>query len=106
MIDYSSVGRRIKLCRKNKGYTQSKLADIIGVTNKFISQIECGSTEISLKRLDELADILEVEVYTFIVDSDPRRKEYMNSEVYHKICSLTPEKKILAGEIIDVIAKQ
>jgi len=106
MIDYISVGRRIKFYRKSKGYTQSDLADIIGVTNKFISQVECGRTEISLKRLDELAAIFGIKTHTFIIDSDPEYDEYMNSELYNKICSLTSEKKILVSEIIDVIMKQ
>lgn len=43
-IDYKDIGRRIKEKRIQKGLTQEKLSEIIGVGPSHMSHIESGST--------------------------------------------------------------
>ena len=38
----SSIGKRIALARKNAGLTQATLAERIGISEKYLSRVECG----------------------------------------------------------------
>jgi len=54
------LGRRIKEERKKKGMTQEKLAELSGISNNFISYIESGNKNASLKTIKKIADALEI----------------------------------------------
>lgn len=43
-IDYADIGQRIKAKRMEKGLTQEKLSELIGVGPSHMSHIESGST--------------------------------------------------------------
>ena len=49
MIDYASIGYRIKQIRQNKHITQEELAEAAGVGVTHISHLETGSGTVSLK---------------------------------------------------------
>lgn len=56
------LGQNIKKYRKIKKLKQSELALALDCTYEFISKIEHGKRYLSLRKLFELADILEVDV--------------------------------------------
>lgn len=56
------LGANIKKYRKAKRLKQSELAVALDCTYEYISKLEHGQRFISLRRLFELADILEVDV--------------------------------------------
>lgn len=58
-----SIGQRIALLRKEKGMTQIKLASLIGITNKTLSQWETGAEGRvpDIDYIGKLADALEVD---------------------------------------------
>ena len=56
------LGKNIKQYRKIRGLKQSELALALDCTYEYISKLENGQRYISLRRLFELADILEVNV--------------------------------------------
>jgi len=60
MIDLSGVGNKIEVARKRKNLSQTKLAEMIGVTRASISLYETGTGRPSNKVLHKLADALEV----------------------------------------------
>ena len=49
MIDYSSIGFKVKQARLQKGITQEQLAEAVGVGVTHISHLETGSGTVSLK---------------------------------------------------------
>lgn len=49
MIDYASIGYKIKQARLDKGITQEQLAEAVGVGVTHISHLETGSGTVSLK---------------------------------------------------------
>jgi len=59
-------GSRIKQLRKQKGFSQKALAQGIGISNTYLSDIEIGRTDPSLKVLIKIAEVLGVEINTFI----------------------------------------
>ena len=56
------IGRRIRECRKLQGIQQSDLAARVGCEPAYISKIESGEKGLSIVRLLEIADALNVSV--------------------------------------------
>lgn len=63
------LGNNIKKYRKIKGYRQLDLATAMDLSEDYICRVENGLKSISLKRLFQLADILEVKM-TDLIDFD------------------------------------
>jgi transcriptional regulator with XRE-family HTH domain len=58
-----SVGKRIQAVRERAGLTQEQLEDATGVNTKYISAIECGQKNVTIKTLEKIAKGLDVEIY-------------------------------------------
>ncbi|MCM1053535.1 MAG: helix-turn-helix domain-containing protein [Ruminococcus sp.] len=58
-----NMGKNIRKFRKYKGYTQEKLAEKAGLSNSYISDIECGKINIPTLTLADICDALDVEIY-------------------------------------------
>jgi transcriptional regulator with XRE-family HTH domain len=56
------VGANIKKLRNLRNYTQVKMAEILKITQAAYSKIEKDETDIALKRLVQIAEILEVKL--------------------------------------------
>ncbi len=59
MIDYTSIGQKVKQIRLNKGVTQEQLAEAVGVGVTHISHLETGSGTVSLKVFLAIVNYLE-----------------------------------------------
>ena len=59
-IDYELIGFRIREVRKERGMTQERVAELAGVSPKFVSMIENGIKSASLKVLCEIAGALRI----------------------------------------------
>lgn len=58
----SDIGANIKQIRLIKKISQRKLAELAGISNTYLSDIEVGRTNPSLKTLLKLAAALELDV--------------------------------------------
>lgn len=61
-MNQENIGKFIAELRKEKGYTQERLAEILNVSSKSISRWENGKTMPDLSLLTYIADVLDVEV--------------------------------------------
>ena len=59
MIDYTSIGYKIKQIRLQKGVTQEQLSEAVGVGVTHISHLETGSGTVSLKVFLAIVNYLE-----------------------------------------------
>ena len=50
-INYVNLGEKIKSTRKERGYTQEKLAEICDISTGFLGHIERGTRKLSLDTL-------------------------------------------------------
>lgn len=55
-------GLKIKELRKQKIYSQEKLANLSSISKSYISQIENGKTTVSLEIINKLAKALEIKI--------------------------------------------
>lgn len=61
--------------------TQAVLSERLDITESYVSQIECGSTKVSLTRLDEIAEILGVDIVCLLSDRVLNHDVPVNSEI-------------------------
>lgn len=60
MLNLKVIGNNIKKYRKNKGYTQAQLAEIIDISTIHMSHMETGSVAMSLECLIKICEALEI----------------------------------------------
>ena len=56
-------GLKIKELRKQKSYSQNQLAKLTSIDKSYISYIENGNSNVSLKIIEKLAKAFEIEIY-------------------------------------------
>ena len=61
-MDLVKIGRFIAECRKEKGLTQSQLAEMLNITDKAVSKWETGKGLPDVSIMIELCDILGINV--------------------------------------------
>ena len=104
-LDYSLIGERIRKARKDKNITQEVLAEKMDVSVAYLSRVECGSTELSLKRVTEICELLDVSEGYILNGSSNTSKHYLNTDFSNLLKTCPPEKLKLIYDIASVIAK-
>lgn len=102
-LDYKLIGSRIHNARINKGFTQEVLAEKLDVSIAFLSRIERGSTEINLKRLSQICNLLDVTEGDILNGSSSSSKNYLNSDFSNLLKNCPPEKLKLIYNISKAI---
>lgn len=68
----SLLGKRVRTLRERRGLTQEALEDKTGVNTKYISAMERGQKNATIKTLEKLAKGLDVELYElFLFTEEP-----------------------------------
>ncbi|MGI8950094.1 MAG: helix-turn-helix domain-containing protein [Chitinophagaceae bacterium] len=65
------IGRNIKKWREFKGIKQDTLAQKLGITSAALSQIENGKSDISINRVEQIAEALEIDILLLL--SNPQQ---------------------------------
>ena len=104
-IDYNLIGERIKEARKNKGYTQEKLAEEIDVAVAYVSRLEKGFP-INLKRIAQISQVLDVSIEYLLSGTVPKSDNYLNKDFEEILERCSPEKLKLIYNIAKTIVEQ
>ena len=59
-IDLNGIGKRIQNRRKQQGYTQEQLAEMMNVSIQMVSNLERGNKAIRIENLINLSQILDI----------------------------------------------
>lgn len=62
-----NLGMKLKYERLKKGYTQEVLAEKVDVHEKYISLLETGKQNITIKTLNRIANALEIDIYKLLI---------------------------------------
>ena len=68
-LDYKAIGKRIKFARIKADMTQEQLCGIIDLSPSHMSNIETGTTKVSLTTIVNIANALSVTVDDLLCDS-------------------------------------
>jgi transcriptional regulator with XRE-family HTH domain len=74
------VGARIRQRRKELGYSLRELGSRTNLTASFLSQVENGQSSLSLASLQRIATALEVPMFAFLDNAEPRSPVVRASE--------------------------
>ena len=90
------VGKRIAFFRTGKGYSVNKLANLSGVSQSYLREIELGNKNPTVEFLSVLCNTLGVSLKEFFDDqpADP---------LVSKIYQLTPKQRQALGDFLDSI---
>lgn len=69
VLDYQAIGKRIKIARVRRGFSQEHLAELVDLSTGHMSNIETGSANVSLKTIVHLANVLEVPIEELLADN-------------------------------------
>jgi transcriptional regulator with XRE-family HTH domain len=101
LLDYEKIGFRIGQRRRELKLKQRQLAEMIGVSYKYISNLETGSRHINLEMIALLCDALEVTPDYFLLGNI--RKE-TNKNISDKIQLCSKEDQEIISQIIEIYA--
>ncbi|MCI1693400.1 helix-turn-helix domain-containing protein [Aneurinibacillus aneurinilyticus] len=99
-MDYKLLGSRIRKKRLQLKLTQEKLAEIIGISNSYMGQIERGERILSLETLIKLANALGVTVDFLLQDSIDLQNDVYINQFAQYIYGRSPKQKQMALDII------
>ncbi|SOB60504.1 Transcriptional regulator, XRE family [Pseudodesulfovibrio profundus] len=91
------LGKRIREFRKENGLSQSQLAEMAGLNDKYLGEVERGSNNISIKNLGQIAAALQVETFELLGGAheyEIERKELVQK--LHKIIESASDKDLCA----------
>lgn len=65
---HRSPGERIRLLRLQRGYSQENMADLLNLSTTAYGDIERGKTELTLSRLEQIAEVLNLSVTELLTE--------------------------------------
>ncbi len=67
-MDYPLLGKRIRDCRKSKGMSQARLAELLDVSVNYIGQIELAERHIGLDLLENISIVLDISILSLLYE--------------------------------------
>ena len=80
-LDYRAIGKRIKIARIKADLTQERLAEAVEISPTHLSNIETGTTRVSLTAIVNLANALSVTVDDLLCDSVIQTKPQFEKDI-------------------------
>lgn len=97
-----SISDRIKDQRQIHGYSQSDLAQKLGINQTTITSYESGRTEPGISILIKLAAIFDVTVDYLVGSAQPSTD--VDADLIDRIRALPPQDKLVAHKIITALS--
>ncbi len=80
-LDYKAIGKRIKIARIKADLTQERLAERINISPTHLSNIETGTTRVSLSTMISIANALSVTSDDLLCDSIVMAKAQFEKDI-------------------------
>lgn len=90
--------KRITYLREQKGITVNKLANLAGISQGFLRDIELGNKRPTIETLSYICDALEISLRDFF--DDDLFKQFPENELLNEIYKLTPEQRKLFLQLL------
>ena len=91
------LGANIQRERENKGWTQEKFSEMIEMSDKNLSSIECGSTGISVPMLLKICNTLHVSSDTLLFE---QREKNDVENLTAQLERLSPEQFRIVSDVV------
>ena len=91
-----NVGERIKELREKRGFTVNKLANLAGISQSYLRDVELGNKNPTIETLSYFCDALGVSLKDFFDDSNNEINVFLKSE----LVKLSDEQQLKLAEFI------
>jgi transcriptional regulator with XRE-family HTH domain len=68
-----TVGQNLRLYREDRGLSQEAFADVVGVHRTYLGGLERGERNITLRSLERIAEVLQLDPRRLLDEPSPRR---------------------------------
>lgn len=102
-MDAQKVGRRIQEMRKSRGLTQSELSQLLDLSTKYISNIECGFKTPKLNTFVAIANALQCDANLLLADVLDVTTEQESGLVSKKLLALPPEEQRRILRVLEIM---
>jgi len=97
----NALGKKIRLLRHQKGWTQEDAARRLDISIPAFSKIETGITDVNLSRLNQISKLFNLTVVQLLSTTDSEEdKEYVN-----EVNALSQKLQQRDGEVIELQKK-
>ncbi len=103
MIDYKSIGKQIRIFRRNADITQELLAEKINVSPPYISRIETGSASPSLQTLVDICNVLNTTIDNLMQDSLPAARKQSGGRLSALLSDCSTAEIVMIEHVVDVL---
>jgi transcriptional regulator with XRE-family HTH domain len=76
-----TLGKKIRLLRHQKGWSQEEVAKSLDISIPAFSKIETGITDINLSRLEQIAVLFEMSVVQLLTYNETEQDQKIASEL-------------------------
>ncbi|MES2809208.1 MAG: helix-turn-helix transcriptional regulator [Bacteroidota bacterium] len=76
-----SLGKKIRLLRHQKGWSQEDVAKRLDISIPAFSKIETGITDINLSRLEQISNLFEMSVVQLLTFNDLEQEQKFVNEL-------------------------
>ncbi len=97
-VSLTEIGKRIQQRRKQMGYTQEQIANMMDVSIQMVSNLERGNKSIRIENLINLCQILQVSVDYILTG---RNTELDNTVLFKKILQLSGKSRQIVELLVD-----
>ena len=104
-MNSASIGKRIRTCREQKGWTQQAFAEKVGISIAYTGMIERGEKIPKLETFIRIANVLEVSADLLLADvikAQPFSDTSARAEV---VTSLSKESRERIYDVIDTLLR-
>ncbi len=103
--DYTVIGRRIRNTRMQRNLKQEELADMINVSVAFMSRVERGKSQVNLKRLTQIAEVLNVSPGYLLTGSNVLAKDYLKEDFSLLLERCNPQQQKLIYQLSELVSR-
>ena len=100
-MDSKTLGNRIREARIKKQHTQQKLAEMAGISQMYLGEIERGAKMPSLRSFIKIIEALDLSADYVLRDELSSGERYIYDEITEKLKNLSPQQRKAASEILD-----
>ncbi len=103
----SLLGKKIKQYRLQRGYSQEKLSEMLNISQRTLSGIECGNNFLTSQTLEKILEILKISPDELFFVEHLKDEDDIVAELLQDIKNLknNPEKLKIAYKIIKSIIR-
>ena len=98
-----TVGRRIQVIRREKGFTQQELSEAVGISTNYLSDIERGKSSVRMDKLVAIINALECSADDVFADVIVCGYKVKASKLSQRLESLSPSDREKALAVLEAL---